>query len=248
MAKEVLGIDIGGSGIKGAPVRIKQGTLAAERFRIPTPAGGRPKEMLRTITRIVDHFSWRGTIGCGFPAAIRDGVALTAANIDKSWIGIDINSRIRELTGCPCFTLNDADAAATAMVARGDATASTGTVLVVTVGTGLGTALFHNGQLLPNTELGHIRMKGGEAEDYASDRVRKELALSWREWGKRLGAYLRMMEKLFWPELIIIGGGVSKYHEEYAPWLGTETRVIASAMKNEAGIIGAALAAARHFS
>jgi len=246
MKKEILGIDIGGSGIKGAPVNLKKGTLSRDRLRIPTPTGAKPKDIARTIKEITSHFNWHGPVGCGFPGVVRDGRALTAANIHKSWIGTSVETLIREATGCPCHALNDADAAATAMVAYGDAASIRGTVLVVTVGTGLGTALFHDGILLPNTELGHIELSGGDAEAYASDRVRKELGLSWKVWAKRLGLYLRSMEQLFWPELIILGGGVSKEFDRFARHLKTTTRVIASSLKNEAGIVGAALAAGQH--
>ena len=245
--KNLLGIDIGGSGIKGALVDLENGQFAGERHRIPTPQGGRPKDVVRVVGEIISHFNYSGPVGCGFPAAVRNGTALTAANVSKSWIGTNISSLVEKNTGCPCFALNDADAAATAMVAYGKAASIAGTVLVVTVGTGLGTALFHGGILLPNTELGHIEMNGEEAENYASDRIRKQKDLTWKKWGKRLGKYLRMMEQLFWPELIILGGGVSKHFDSFEKHLNTETKVIPSRLRNEAGIIGAALAAQRHF-
>jgi len=250
MSKLLLGIDIGGSGIKGALVDLEQGKFDGERYRIPTPPGGKPKEVVQVVGKIISHFDYSGAVGCGFPAAVRNGTALTAANVDRSWIGTDISALVQQKTGCPCFVLNDADAAATAMVAHGKATSVEGTVLVITVGTGLGTALFHKGMLVPNTELGHIELMGKDAEEYASDRIRKKEKLSWKKWGERLSRYLQKMEALFWPELIILGGGVSKNFDSFENYLKLKagTKIIPSTLRNKAGIIGAALAAERHFS
>ena len=248
MSRKMLGIDIGGSGIKGAVVDLDKGQFIGERHRIPTPKGGKPDDVAKVIKKIVSFFNWEGSVGCGFPAAVRNGIALTAANVDKAWIGTNINELVQKKTGCPCFALNDADAAAYAMVAYGQAAEIRGTVLVITVGTGLGSALFHKGILVPNTELGHIELKGNDAEQYASDGVRKKENLSWKKWGKRLSRYLQTMERLFWPELIILGGGVSKNFDLFQEYLKTTTKVIPSKLRNEAGIIGAALAADLNFS
>lgn len=241
--KIVLGIDVGGSGIKGAPVNIKTGKLLAERFRIPTPEGRMPDDMINIIAEIVKHFKWSGPIGCGFPAAVQNGKALTAANIDITWIGKNIATLIKTKTKCNAVIINDADAAGLAEFRFGAGKNTDGIVIIVTVGTGLGTAIFHNGQLLPNTELGHIMIKGKDAERYASDGTRQLKGLSWERWARRFNRYLNVLESLFWPKLIIIGGGVSKKPEKYIQYINTKTRVLPAKLLNEAGIIGAALSA-----
>ncbi|HEY61755.1 MAG TPA: ROK family protein [Anaerolineae bacterium] len=237
---EVLGIDVGGSGIKGAPVDIETGLLLEERYRLPTPNPAKPTPVAHTIADIAEHFNWKGGVGCGFPAAIPKGIVLNAANIHKKWIGLNIADFISEIVGLETRVINDADAAGLAEATFGAGKGIKGVVLVVTIGTGLGTALITNGQLLPNTELGHIEFKGREAEKWASDAVRKKEKLSWKEWAKRLNAYLNYLEGLFYPDLIILGGGVSKKHKNFFPYLKLTAQVLPAYLFNEAGIIGAA--------
>ncbi|MEW5870946.1 MAG: polyphosphate--glucose phosphotransferase [Chloroflexota bacterium] len=243
---EVLGIDIGGSGIKGAPVNIQTGEMLAARHRIPTPEPSKPALVAEVVAAIAQQFDWHGPIGCGFPAAMHQGVALTAANIHKKWIGTNAAGLFAEATGCPVCVINDADAAGMAEIAFGAGHERNGVIIVVTVGTGLGTALFSDGYLLPNAELGHIEMDGQDAELSASDAARKREKLSWKQWGKRLDAYLLRLEHLFWPDLFILGGGVSKKYERFTPYLSVQAEVTPAQMLNDAGIIGAALAGYRY--
>ncbi|GAA5215613.1 polyphosphate--glucose phosphotransferase [Corallincola platygyrae] len=242
---QVLGIDIGGSGIKGAIVDLTTGELASERHRIPTPQPATPAQVAETVAELVAHFDWKGPVGCGFPAAIQHGIARTAANIDKSFIGTDVASLFSDKTGCPCYVLNDADAAGLTEMRFGAGKNAEGVVLLVTIGTGLGTCLFSDGQLLPNTELGHIFLENGmEGEHYASSAVREREELSWGKWGKRFNVYLQQMEALFWPDIILLGGGASKKFEKYKDKIDVEAVVTPAASLNQAGIIGGALFAA----
>jgi polyphosphate glucokinase len=240
---EILGVDIGGSGIKGAPVDTENGAIMAPRYRIATPRPAKPRPVAEAVAEIARHFEWRGPIGCGFPAVVRNGMTLTAANVHKNWIGKEAAALITEITGCPTCVINDADAAGLAEMTFGAGKGRRGVVLVVTIGTGLGTALFTDGQLLPNTEFGHLQIDGGDAELRASDAARKREGLSWKKWTKRLDRYLRTMEALVWPDLIILGGGVIKKHEEFIPHLTVQAEVLPAQMLNEAGIVGAALGA-----
>lgn len=244
---EVLGIDIGGSGIKGAPVDIERGILLKSRFRIPTPDPAKPRPVAKTVAEIVRHFHWQGPVGCGFPAVIRRGVVASAANIHDKWIGTHAQELFAGMTGCPVTVINDADAAGLAEMTFGVGKGHSGTVLLITIGTGLGTAIFTDGHLLPNTELGHIEIDGVDAEQRASDAARKREKLSWKKWSKRLDKYLLTMEHLFSPDLIILGGGVSKKYERFIPRLNVKTEVVPAHLLNEAGIIGAALAAWESF-
>lgn len=239
----ILGLDIGGSGIKGAIVDTQTGQLLSERHRIPTPQPPTPEAITDTIACIVAHFQWKGPVGCGFPAVVKDGVIWTAANISERWIGLSAQTMFERATDTSFHLINDADAAGLAEVHFGSGHNKHGLILVVTLGTGIGTSLFINGQLIPNLELGHIEMEGKEAEKYASSDVRKTKHLSWNHWAKRLDKYLHTMEDLLWPDLIIIGGGVSKRHEKFLPLLTIRTSIIPASLLNEAGIIGAALAA-----
>jgi polyphosphate glucokinase len=239
----ILGIDVGGSGIKGAPVDTSTGELLAERYRIKTPRGAKPKPVAETVAKIASYFDWKGPIGIGFPAPIKGGVAMMAANISEQWVGVNADELFSKATGCPCTTLNDADAAGMAEMKFGAGKGQPGTVIVLTLGTGIGTAIFHNGWLLPNTEFGHVEIKCEDAELRASDAARKRENLSWKKYAKRLNRYLTAMEKLFWPNLFIIGGGISKEHEQFLPLLTIDTPVVPAHQFNEAGIIGAALAA-----
>ena len=239
----ILGLDVGGSGIKGAPVDTSVGKLLAERYRIKTPKGAEPEPVAETLAKIASRFDWKGPIGIGFPAPIKSGVAMMAANISKTWVGVDADALFTEVTGCPCTMFNDADAAGLAEMKFGAGKDQSGTVIVLTLGTGIGTALFHQGKLLPNTEFGHLEIKGKGAEIRASAAARKRDKLSWKKYAKRLNQFLNVMENLFWPDLFIIGGGISKDHEKFLPLLTVETPVVPAQMRNNAGIVGAALAA-----
>ena len=240
---EILGIDIGGSGVKGAPVNIETGVLLASRHRIPTPYPSKPGAVAKVIVEVAQHFRWKGPIGCGFPAAMRRGVALTAANVHKKWIGTNAAGLFSEKTGCPVCVINDADAAGLAEMNYGVGKDRKGVVVVVTIGTGLGTALFTDGRLLPNAELGHIQIEGADAEENASDAARKLKKLSWKQWGKRFNRYLQELEKLLWPELFILGGGSSRKFDRFSPYITVNADVRPAQLLNEAGIVGAALAA-----
>jgi polyphosphate glucokinase len=240
---EVLGIDIGGSGIKGAPVDTHNGILLAPRYRIPTPKSAKPRPIAKTVAEIASHFEWSGPMGCGFPAAMQGGVARTAANVHKRWIGTDASALFSEYTGCPTWVINDADAAGLAEMTFGAGRDRQGVVLIVTIGTGLGTALFTDGHLLPNTELGHIEIRCEDAEKWASDAARKRENLSWEKWSRRFDEYLRTLELLVWPDLIILGGGISKKYGYFVPLLNVQAEIVPAQMLNQAGIIGAALAA-----
>ena len=242
---EILGIDIGGSGIKGAPVNINTGELTAERHRIPTPQPALPTAIAEVVAELVTHFNWQGPIGCAFPAVIKQGIVYTAANIDESWLGINGEELITQITGCPTLFLNDADAAGIAEMVFGAGRKQLGTVIIHTFGTGIGSAIFINGQLVPNTEFGHMEIRGKEAEHRAADLIRSQKDLSWKQWAKRVNEFLGRMEALFWPDLFIIGGGVSKKHEKFLPLLQTRAQIVPAHLLNQAGIIGAAIAAAK---
>jgi polyphosphate glucokinase len=240
---EILGIDVGGSGIKGAPVETSSGALLAPRYRIPTPANSKPKVVADLIAEITNYFNWHGPVGCGFPSAVQDGVILTAANIHKKWVGVNAEEIISQATGCPVMVLNDADAAGLAEMMFGAGRDRKGTVIIVTIGTGLGTAFFTNGHLLPNAELGHLKINGEDAELRASDAARKREKLSWKKWARRFDIYLNTLELLFYPNLFILGGGISSQADKFLPFLTVRADVVAAQLLNEAGIVGAALAA-----
>ena len=239
---EILGIDVGGTGIKSARVDTATGKLLSERHRVVTPRPATPDAVLEALREVLRHHDWRGPVGMGFPAAIQHGVVRTASNIDKSFIGLPISDYFSRGTGNRFFTANDADVAGLAEMRFGAGQGHSGVVLIVTIGTGLGTALFSNGQLLPNTELGHVFLENGqEAERYASEAVRITKELKWKDWGKRLDMYLCTMEFLLWPDLIVLGGGVSAKLEKFGPLLTTKAPVVAASFLNQAGIVGAAL-------
>ncbi len=239
---QILGVDIGGSGIKGAIVDTDTGALLTERFRIETPQPVIPEAVAGSLVQLVEHFDWHGPIGCGFPAVIQHGIARTASNISPLFIGSPVDQLFTEATGCPCYCLNDADAAGMAEMRFGVGVDHQGVVLLITIGTGLGSVIFTQGQLLPNTELGHIYLANGyKAEHYASDAVRKNEDLGWKRWGKRFNQYLLTMEALFWPDLIILGGGASKKFDKFEESLTIVTPVIPATFLNQAGIVGAAL-------
>jgi polyphosphate glucokinase len=238
---QILGIDVGGSGIKGVPIEIRTGKLAAERIRIKTPEGAEPKPVAEVVAQIARSFDWKGPIGIGFPAPIKNGIAMMAANISEKWVGINADELFTSATGCPCSVGNDADVAGLAEMTFGAGKDQTGTVIMLTLGTGIGTAIFSNGQLLPNTEFGHLEMNSKDAEEQASDAARQREDLSWKKYAKRLNRYMMQMEKLFWPDLFIIGGGISKVHEKFIPLLTVQAKVVPAQFQNEAGIVGAAL-------
>ena len=239
---EILGIDIGASGIKGAPVDTRTGDMTAERLRIPTPEGAEPEAVSGLVAQVVRHFRWSGPVGCGFPAAVRHGRALTAVNISKGWVGESVIELFRQSVGRPVTVINDADAAGLAEMRFGAGRGRAGVVMILTLGTGIGTALFIDGRLVPNTELGQIELRGKMAEKRAAAVVRKRQNLSWAKWARRLDDYLHRMEYYFWPDLMIVGGGVSKKADKFLPLL-TLQKVVAAQMLNNAGIVGAALAA-----
>jgi polyphosphate glucokinase len=241
----VLGIDIGGTGIKAAPVDVETGTLLAERVKLATPHPSEPAAVAGVVRELVTGFAWTGLAGVTFPGVVDRGVVRTAANVDKAWIGTDARKLFGEVTGLTVGVLNDADAAGVAEMKFGAGADERGTVLMLTFGTGIGSALFVDGVLVPNTEFGHIEIRGREAEKRASELVREENELSWGKWADRVDEYLEHMEMLLSPGLIIIGGGVSRKADRFLPLLaGLRARIVPAAMHNDAGIVGAAMAAA----
>ena len=244
--RTAFGIDIGGSGIKGAPVNLKTGEFSGERVRIPTPQPATPAAVAATVAQVVDRFSLRKAvpIGVTFPAIVRHGVAQSAANVDKSWIGTNIEQVLHKATGRRVVAVNDADAAGYAEVEFGAAKDVPGLVLVVTLGTGIGTALINHGRLVPNTELGHLEIDGVDAESRASDAARDREGLDMTAWAARLQRYFSVLEALFSPDLFVVGGGVSKRHAEFLPLLDLRTPIVPAALRNAAGIVGAACLAA----
>lgn len=239
--KKILGIDIGGSGVKGAIVDTRKGKLLTKRFRIPTPQPATPDAVAGVIKEIADHFEWEGPIGVGFPGVIQQGVARTAANVDDTWIDKDLNQLFSEVTGCTVHVVNDADAAGMAEVKFGAGKNKKGTIMLITVGTGLGTVIFTDGKLVPNLEFGHLLLHGADAELYASDAARSNNNLDWETWAGRFNEYLLRIEELIWPDMIIIGGGASKKEKKFLPLLTPKAEVVAAELQNEAGIVGAAM-------
>lgn len=239
----VLGIDVGGSGVKGALVDLSVGRLLGERVRIPTPSPATAGAVLETLAEIVEHFGWDGPLGCGFPGVVRRGTVFTAANLDPSWIGVDLGKRLEAATGCAVVAVNDADAAGLAEMRYGAGRGRRGVVLMLTLGTGIGSALFVDGRLVPNTEFGHLEIAGKVAEARASDRVREEKDLSWKKWAARLDEVIERLRFHLWPDLVVLGGGVSRKHERFLPLLTTAVEIVPAELRNHAGIVGAALAA-----
>lgn len=238
----ILGIDIGGSGIKGAVVDVETGQLLTERVRLPTPEGANPEEVAEVVKKVFQRMDYHGPIGCGFPAIVQNGIAQSAANVDLRWIGTNINDLLKNETDCPVFTVNDADAAGIAEMRFGAGKElKKGVGLIITLGTGIGTAVFTDGVLLPNTEFGHIEIRGKDAEERTSDAARQRKSLSWEQYAKRLQEFLTSLEKLISPDLIIIGGGISKNSVQYFPYLQTRARLVPAEFLNQAGIVGAAL-------
>jgi polyphosphate glucokinase len=238
----VLGIDIGGSGIKGAPVACATGELLAPRHRIVTPQPATPDAIADVVAQIAEHFDWNGPVGCTFPAVVKDGVTLTAANVDPSWIGTDADALFTKRLGMPVTLLNDADAAGLAEMRVGAGRGHRGVVITVTLGTGIGCGLFTNGVLVPNCELGHIEIDGRDAERFAAASVRDRKKLSWKQYAARVETYLRRLDALLWPDLIVIGGGVSKDADQFLPRIDVRPEVVPATLRNNAGIVGAAIA------
>lgn len=238
----ILGIDIGGTGIKGAPVDVETGQLLAERFRIPTPQPSRPNAVADVVEEIARHFDYAGPAGVTFPGIVKRGVIFSAANVDKSWVNTNGNDLFASHVGGPVEVVNDADAAGIAEMRFGAGRGRDGVVILVTLGTGIGTAVFLDGKLLPNTEFGHLKIRGKDAEKRASEKAREDKDLSWKDWAPRLSEFLGELERLFSPDLFIIGGGASKKAAKFLPYLTTKTEVliVPAEMQNEAGIIGAA--------
>ena len=240
----ILGIDIGGSGIKGAPVDVHKGRLLAKRVRIATPFPPTAKKVTQVVNEIVEQFNWHGKLGVGFPGIVRDGHILTAANMHQSWVNVHAENLFTERTQCPCTLINDADAAGLAEMHHGAGKGRKGKVLMLTFGTGIGSALFLDGKLVSNTEFGHLQMRGKIAEARASDRARTQKKLSWKVWGKRVAEYLAHLELLFSPDLFIIGGGASTDCDLFRKALkGLHAEIVPAQHGNTAGIVGAAMAA-----
>jgi polyphosphate glucokinase len=242
---DVLGIDIGGSGIKAAPVDVTSGTLTAPRIKVPTPRPALPVAVADAVERLVAEFGWSGPAGIAFPGVVIGGVTHTAANLDPAWVGLDARTMFGQATGLTPSLINDADAAGVAEMKFGAGVGEMGTVLLLTFGTGIGSALFTDGVLVPNTEFGHIELHGRDAELRASERAREDHDLSWVKWASRVAEYLGRMEDLVWPDLFIIGGGISRRADKFVPMLtGLRTRIVPAALHNDAGIVGVAMTAA----
>jgi polyphosphate glucokinase len=242
-AAPVLGLDIGGSGIKGAPVDLAAGALAADRVRLPTPLPATPEAVAGVVAQVLDQLAVAGPVGITLPAVVTGGVVRTAANIDPSWIGRDAVELFTAATGRPVTVVNDADAAGLAEARYGAGAGRSGVVVVVTLGTGIGTAVLADGYLVANTELGHLHLHHGEAEHWAADSVRERENLSWKEWAGRVEDYLKLLHRLLWPDLVILGGGVSKKADKFLHYIDAPMEVVPARMQNEAGIIGAAMLA-----
>jgi polyphosphate glucokinase len=241
-AESVVGVDIGGTGVKAGVVDLSQGCLVGDRVRLDTPHPATPDAVADTVAQLLEQLDQRGRVGLTVPAVVLRGVVRTAANIDPAWIGTDADSLFQQRLGVECHVLNDADAAGLAEVRYGAGRGHSGVVIALTLGTGIGSAVFTDGMLVPNTELGHLELHGGDAENYAAASVRERHDMPWKKWGHHVGHYLAHLETLFSPELFIIGGGVSKKPERFFPYLGVDTPVVAAALANQAGIVGAALA------
>ncbi len=237
-----LGVDIGGTGIKAAPVDVTAGKLQAERIKIDTPRPATPEAVAGVVSQLVTSFQWSGPVGIAFPGVVMNGITRSAANVDAGWIGLDARALLAEATGLDVAVVNDADAAGTAEMAFGAGKGQAGTVLMLTFGTGIGSALFIDGALVPNTEFGHIEIRGKDAEKRASEIARELHDLSWDKWAGRVDEYLRHVEALLSPDLFIIGGGISKKADKFVPLLtGIRARIVPAAMFNDAGIVGAAM-------
>ncbi len=241
---EILGIDVGGTGIKGAIVNVKTGELVTERHRIPTPEGAMPADVAEVISQMVTHFNWKGKVGCGFPTIISAGKARSCGNIDKSWMNVQVDELFATKTGLDFYIANDADAAGLAEMHFGAGKDKTGMVVMLTIGTGLGSGVFYNGKLVPNVELGTVPYKEYKRFEYfAADSARKRDELSYSDWGKRFDKFLKLTNRLFSPDLIILGGGASKKMKKFEHRISVKVPVVPAKFENNAGIVGAALIA-----
>ncbi|MFF3287895.1 polyphosphate--glucose phosphotransferase [Streptomyces sp. NPDC003023] len=242
----VFGVDIGGSGIKGAPVDLGRGDLAQERHKVLTPQPSTPEAVADGVAEVIGHFGWTGPVGITFPGVVTGGIIRTAANVDKGWIDKDAAALLGErVGGLPVTILNDADAAGVAEMTFGAGRGRKGTVILLTFGTGIGSAVFTDGSLVPNTELGHLELNGHDAETRASTKAKEDADLSWSHWARRVQKYLAHVEMLFSPELFIVGGGVSRKSEKFLPLIeGVRAEIVPAELQNNAGIVGAAMAAA----
>lgn len=238
-----FGVDVGGSGIKGGVVDLAAGDLVGERYRLDTPEPSTPDAVAKAIGEVVAEFNFAGEVGVTFPAVIKDGVAMTASNVDKSWIGTDVRAAVGAQVPGPVEVINDADAAGLAEMRYGAAKGENGIVLMLTFGTGIGSALFYNGVLIPNTEFGHIEVNGHVGEHTAAAPVKESKGWSWEEWAHHVNRYLHTLEKVVWPDLIVVGGGVSRRAHKWLDLLDARSRIVPATLQNNAGIVGAALAA-----
>ena len=236
-----IGVDIGGTGIKGAVVDMQAGAMATERVRILTPNPATPDRVVEVVVELLDQIGEPGPVGVTMPSVVVDGVIHTAANIDQEWLGVDADALFQNATGRPVGVVNDADAAGIAEVRFGAGRDRKGVVVLVTLGTGIGSAVFVDGVLVPNTELGHLPLHGADAEDWAAESIREEDDLSWKTWAHRVEQYLTLVDRLLWPQLIILGGGVSKKSDKFLPHIKVRTEVVPAQLHNDAGIVGAAL-------
>ena len=242
---QVLGIDIGGTGIKGAPVDLDTGKLLVERNKIATPQPSTPDAVAEVVRQVAKSFNWTGVAGATFPGVVVSGTIRSAANVDKSWIGTDAAALFGKAIGTDVTVLNDADAAGIAEMAFGAGVGVKGSVLMLTFGTGVGSALFTDGVLVRNTEFGHIEIRGKDAEHRAAERAKVEHDWGWKDWTERVSEYLQRIEALLSPDLIIVGGGISKESEKWVPHLtGVQAKIVPATLLNDAGIVGAAMAAA----
>ncbi|KAB5488230.1 MULTISPECIES: polyphosphate--glucose phosphotransferase [Flagellimonas] len=243
---EILGIDIGGSGIKGALVNAETGEMLTERFRIPTPKSKKPQAMAKVVAQIVEHFNYNGPVGCGFPSIVKNGVCMSPGNLHKSWVGVNIDELFTEATGQEFTVLNDADAAGYASMNYGVGKGKNGLVIMITIGTGLGSGAFFNGVLIPNFELGQIPYKKHKKiESWAAASAKDREDLNFEKWGKRFNKFLNFVELIVCPDFIIVGGGTSKNWDEFSHLIKIETPVVKAELMNHAGIIGAAVACLR---
>jgi polyphosphate glucokinase len=243
-ATSALGIDIGGSGMKAAPIDITTGELLAPRLRIETPSSASPAAMIPVVARLLEHFAWEGPVGITYPGVVRQGSTLTAANLHPDWVGLDAAGVFADLIGHRPIVVNDADAAGVAEARFGAARGVEGVVLLFTLGTGIGTALLNDGVLVPNTELGHLVIDGHDAESRAAASARDREDLGWKEYSGRLTRYLNELERLLWPDLFVVGGGISEKFDKFGPRLVISTPIVPAVLKNQAGIVGAAVLAA----
>jgi polyphosphate glucokinase len=247
---EVLGIDIGGSGIKGAVVNVEKGELVSDRFRLLTPQPAKPEPVAETVRELAAHFNWKGPIGSGFPGVVRHSIVYDVPNLhNKSWKQTNVDELFAKYTGCQVKVVNDADAAGLAEMRFGAGKGrEKGVVLMLTLGTGIGSAIFVDGHLLPNVEFGHLELNGKDAERRASAAVKDDKKLSWEEWGLRLNDYFQYVEGLIYPDLIIVGGGVSSKFDQFRKYIEVEAEIVPAMSLNNAGIIGAAMVAAETLS